>query len=335
VQNDALMIPIPEEEEARSPKRLAVVSANQQVVASPSQILADLSFQNELRSLVNQTVGSAVKTSLAGLITDSLREQLAPLTAQMTKQHADMTAYQEAQKTEVDLIRQQAEQTAKGLEELRALVQTGASKSAGTDGASSSRAADISAGSTSRSGIWVARPGVAFVGGFDKDTHREVIVSIIREVTAKYPRSADILSVWAPDKRWSNGRIQFVSDSALYAFTEWLSSHPMERVVTRGNRRIEIWAAKEKSIGKKQVDGVTSAAAKIFRGYVETQPGFDPAQLDVLYTGQAVWYGNLKALEFDKKAKRWMVAADMHSIGLDASMLVSMQRELDELVRNS
>ena len=183
--------------------------------------------------------------------------------------------------------------------------------------------------------VWVPRAGVALVGGFGEDTPRPLVETAIRALLVACPcPAADVTAVWCPEKRWSNGRVQFRSEDTLMSWLSALRSLPPEAraVEVSGARRL-LWASKEQSIGRRETNAQVSHAAKVVRRWLEGGSGFNPALLQVMYTAKAVWYGEVKICYAADRAKAkspWIVCDTVSRIGLGAQQIRALQDEIND-----
>jgi hypothetical protein len=152
-------------------------------------------------------------------------------------------------------------------------------------------------------------------------------------MTSTYPGKNGIKSIWSPDKRWSNGRLSFATDEEVYAFCTWLSNEPGVRTFNVGGERFELWAAKEKSSAKRQQDASTGKVANAVRSQLEHWQGWDPAQFDVGYLAQTIWYGRTRVCTRVKGTNRWQVedltAPPPAGFNLNPDLVSALQSAVD------
>jgi hypothetical protein len=175
---------------------------------------------------------------------------------------------------------------------------------------------------------WTPRAGVAYIGGFPRDSSRAYIVECIRSLLSGFEHRHEVISVWAPDKRWSNGRCQFPSDLLVFKFVEYVQQNPGIRTFGQAPHQHELWVAKEKSLGRKNQDRVTTEVAKIIGSFLERKFVFDPQKYEVMYLGLQIWFNKKRVAHFDRQAKRWLIA-DLIQDGVSESERASLQSLVD------
>ncbi len=106
-------------------------------------------------------------------------------------------------------------------------------------------AADWNSSGLSLNPIWMPRRGLAFAGGFPKDTIRKNIVRVVRMTLKSNP---NVRSLWSPDRKWSNCRVQLTRVEAWQAFIDEYRTRPNHRCRV-GSTTCELRFSKEENIG--------------------------------------------------------------------------------------
>ena len=272
-------------------------------------MISSMTTNDRFLQLIAGVVGTAVQHSLSSLpstISGIVGAQIQPVARAVEEQRSDLQTLAAASS---DLARR-----------VEALEQRPLPAAVGAGGAAEATGLGTPRGLNP---MWQPRVGVMFVGGYPRDTAREVIVRHLKSVTA---HAVGVRSCWCPEKRWSNGRVQFIDDSALFIFLEMWQSRP-DNSFRFGQQTCEIWMAKEKSLAKKDLDSKTSWVARKIRERLETLDGWDPAKYQVMFLGRAVWFADLKIAEADKN-NVWTIC-DLSSIGMS-----DVARELQAEVNN-
>ncbi len=238
-----------------------------------------------------------------------LSKNLEPITHKLRVQEESLKSLTEAQQETTAAV--------------TALTQQMASLSSASGGRASS-----SAGSGGSSHLWAPRVGVCYVGGFPHNSARAFIVECIRRLLSGFAHRDQCTSVWAPDKRWSNGRCQFQSDILVHQFVEYVQQNPQIRTFGVPPRQFELWCAKEKSLGRKNQDRNTTDISKLVHSFLEERFEFDPAKFEVMYLGLQIWYDKLMVAAFDKGTKKWRVC-DLSSANVSPADSADLQRRLD------
>ncbi len=172
-----------------------------------------------------------------------------------------------------------------------------------------------------------------FVGGFEKETARPIIVEAIKELVSTWSLKHDILSIWSPGKRWSSGRIQVPSEVLLTKMLDWMSSLPShaKQITLTTGKKVELWAAREKAPAKRVKDAATSKITKLLAERLQSIPGYDPAQLETCYLSRTIYYGSLKLAFCELAAsghESWKCTT-WSTIGGDEQLRIEVQRSID------
>jgi hypothetical protein len=286
------------------------------IAAAP---MDDEAFQAQLMSLitnsVQQTVLELIPAMVGNAVAVTVQAQIAPLATEVSANRAEMEALR-MQNTEM-------------------LAQIGQiSSKLSAMATSSSEAVGFHAPVPPPAQLsWSTRPGVIFVGGFEKETARPIIVEAIKELISTWSLKCEILSIWSPGKRWSSGRIQVPSETLLTKFLDWLSSLPAHAKMIRlsNGKTVELWAAREKAPAKRAKDAATSKITKILAERLQSLSGYDPAQLETCYLSRTIYYGSLKLAfcELAASGQESWKCTTWSTIGGDEQLRIEVQRSID------
>ncbi len=96
--------------------------------------------------------------------------------------------------------------------------------------------------------------------------------------------------------------MQFSSDDAMYTWLEKSRAlQPSERTFKLGTTMHDIWTCKEQSLGRREAKAFTMHAAGVIRQHFSQLRGWDPQDVEVLYTANAVWHSEIKVCESRKR----------------------------------
>jgi hypothetical protein len=285
-------------------------------VAVPSNDLVVDNYEAELESRILSSVKTTVLERIGSLVSKAVGTEVAAQIAPLASEVA-------SNKTELVALREQNGQIAEQLMAVQASVSALSQALNERPPAATSAAAE--AASTLS---WAARPGVVFVGGFDRETSNKIIVACINELVKDWPGRDQVLAVWSPGKRWSSGRLQLPSEIAVSKFLDWLTTHPQARsVVTPSGKKLDLWASREKAPAKRAKDAVTARVARVIGARLQSQASYDPALYEVCYLSRCIYYGPEKLCSCDS-FDRWHVHV-WESIGGNNALRLEIQKEVD------
>ena len=113
------------------------------------------------------------------------------------------------------------------------------------------------------SGDWTARPGVAYLGGYPADMPRANIEATLALMLKGVP---GVMSSWAPAKLGNSARVQFTNEEMMWSWLkDWKRDGKEQNRFKFGNDYFHVWASKEKSAARKQVDRVTKLVASMLK----------------------------------------------------------------------
>jgi hypothetical protein len=281
--------------------------------------LDDDAFKSQLMNLINssvqQTVLDLIPAMVGNAVGITVQAQVAPLATEVQANRAELEALR-AQNT--DMLAQ--------IGEINTKLSVMATSSVGSTGfhASAPPPPQLS---------WSTRPGVIFVGVFEKETARPIIVAAIKELVETWSLKHEILFIWSPGKRWSSGRIQVPSELLLTRLLDWMSSLPCHarQIKLSTGKTVELWAAREKAPAKRVKDAATSKITKLLAERLQSLPGYDPAQLETCYLSRTIYYGSLKLAYCELAAsghEAWKCTV-WSSIGGDEQLRIEVQRGID------
>jgi len=140
------------------------------------------------------------------------------------------------------------------------------------------------------------RQGVVFVGGFLKNMPRTSIEKTLLEVakifSSDHPEHG-VTSSWATAKFCESGRLQFLDDVHLWVCLKWWKQNGKEQNRFQyGSSFFQVWAAKEKSFGAKQIDRVTRQVAEISKNELHDVID-DPENLSVVHSRRKIFLSQL------------------------------------------
>jgi hypothetical protein len=127
-----------------------------------------------------------------------------------------------------------------------------------------------------------------------------------------------VKSVWSPQKRWSNGRIQFRDKESMWEFLRDWKQHRDNQVNVDGTD-CEIWCAKLKSLAERVRDRKTNHVRCILEEYI---CGLKTEDLETMFAQCAIWAGGYKIAELNQKTLEWELTH------LDKFNVENMRREI-------
>ena len=102
---------------------------------------------------------------------------------------------------------------------------------------------------------WTSRLGVAYLGGFPQDMPRANIEATLQMMLKGV---AGVESAWAPAKLGNSARVQFRSEEEMWQWLKiWKKDGQEQNRFKFGEDFFHVWASKEKSTARKQVDRIT------------------------------------------------------------------------------
>jgi hypothetical protein len=290
-------------------------------------LLADQRLVSHIHCTVSAAIGTsmtAVTTQMSEAMCLHMNKVLEPISQGIHAISAELAAQKrtiDAQKATIDdaalNIGLVSSDTKVALGDLQRQIDDMKKGGGSVCGSSSSKTDAIS-----NPGGWQPRPGVAFVGGFPRDSSRHNIVACLKHMVKDCP-AGDIKACWSPDKRWSNGRIHFCDDETLMQFVQQYRDK-VNKTFTIGADSFDLWINKEKSLAKKNLDSKTRWAAQVLQEAIHV----DVDQWEVCFLGRAIFCNRLRVASGIAKGDTWKVH-DLSSYGLAAK-----QGELEEKINS-